>query len=96
MVYLHLYSHSDIGSFDSYEVAQKMGNKEYRHKYHIEDYRANCRYEFEIINRRYSRLSLKMIRLDRVAQVLDHVEDEDVMQYHNYMQFENKPLPTIN
>lgn len=86
MAHLHFYSHSDRGSFDPYGVAQKMANKNYRHKDNIEYYWANCHDEFEVIKRNHSRLLLKLIILYVVKNVPYQVEnEEDPIQYHDYM-----------
>lgn len=73
-----------------------MANKEYRHRDHIEDYWANYKDEFEVINQNFFRLPLKMIRLYGVVHVLDQIEDGEVMQYHDYVQYQDKPIPSID
>lgn len=52
MIHFHLFSHIDRGNFDPYGIAQKMANKKFKHKDHIEDYWAKCIDEMEVIRRK--------------------------------------------
>lgn len=93
-----LYSHTNRNNFDPYGKAMKQANITFRHKDHIEDYWDNCRDEFDVLRRIFSRLPLKLIRLYKVVEVPEKVQDDEVnlVQHHDYETQRRKPFPPIN
>lgn len=57
--------------FDRTGGAQKKSNREFRHKDDLEDYWENCKHEFEVLRKKFSRFSIDLIRLYSIKAILD-------------------------
>jgi len=87
---LNLHYHTKRNHFDPNRVMERFVSKKLFHKIHLEDFRANCLDDYEVMKRSHSRLSLAFIRKFHIIAVLDQLEDnENVMhrgdweaQYH--------------
>lgn len=95
MAQFELYSHTNTNHFDPYGKSMKLANRTFRHVDHIEDYWVNCRDDFDVHRRRFSRMALKMIRMYRIMEVPNQVQDDDtsLIQQYDYEPYRNNPFP---
>lgn len=94
---LSLAFHSKRPRFDQIGEAQNRASKECSHKDCIEDYQANCKDEFEVQRKIFSRLPSNLIRLYKTKAIPNQLEDGgEVIQGHDYDSIKDKPIAKID
>lgn len=95
---LGLKPYNERRSYDPHGVFAAQLEKNYAHLPALEDFWANCRDEFEVRRRSYSRLTLHQMK-DYLAKDIEGLLDDDgdvLLPMYTRNQIEDQPLPQVN